>query len=57
MIHGDASALLSSNGGKVSGGETVSGTFYAKHPEGEFLAKGTGHFSRTLFAISNRTYR
>jgi len=22
----------------------VSGTFCAKHPQGEFLAKGTGHF-------------
>jgi hypothetical protein len=25
-------------------GKKVSGTFCAKHPKGEFLAKGTGHF-------------
>jgi len=25
-------------------GKKVSGTFCAKHPEGEFIAKGTGHF-------------
>jgi len=24
-------------------GKKVSGTFCAKHPKGEFLAKGTGH--------------
>jgi len=34
----------------------VSGTFCAKHPKGEFLAKGTGHLfpARSLLALIAR---
>jgi hypothetical protein len=38
------SRVAASRGKEAMSGKKVSGTFCAKHPTGEFLAKGSGHF-------------